>query len=379
MIKVAIAGDCLPKSRVSALAEEGKYSDVFSEVRKLNENFDYCIVNLECPILKKESQPIDKIGFKYYCSESGISLLDYGLFDCVTLANNHFNDYGEAGIEQTLYTLNKHSIAYVGGGKNIEEASQTFYKDINGERLAIINCCEHEFSIATNDHGGCNPLDPISQYYAIKHARKQADYVIVIVHGGVEKYSFPTPRMQQTYRFFIDSGADAVINHHQHCYCGTEKYKAKPIIYGLGNFCFDVPEKIDSSWNRGYMVCLNLNCNEIDFQLFPYTQCSGTPDVRFLSEDKKELFFKNIEKLNAIIADSKALQSYFEKCVADTSGYFSSILTPYTSKLTKHLYNKRLLPSFFPKKKWLNLLNMIRCESHRERFIHYIQKKTIEE
>lgn len=43
--------------------------------------------------------------------------------------------------------------------------------------------------------------------------------------------------MQEIYRFFVDIGADAVINHHQHCYSGYEVYKEKPIFYGLGNFC----------------------------------------------------------------------------------------------------------------------------------------------
>jgi poly-gamma-glutamate synthesis protein (capsule biosynthesis protein) len=45
--------------------------------------------------------------------------------------------------------------------------------------------------------------------------------------------------MVETYRFFIEAGADAVVNHHQHCICGYEVYKGKPIFYGLGNFCFD--------------------------------------------------------------------------------------------------------------------------------------------
>ena len=42
--------------------------------------------------------------------------------------------------------------------------------------------------------------------------------------------------MKETYRFFVDCGADAVINHHQHCYSGYEYYKDKFICYGLGNF-----------------------------------------------------------------------------------------------------------------------------------------------
>ena len=41
----------------------------------------------------------------------------------------------------------------------------------------------------------------------IAEAKKKADYVIVIVHGGIEGYPLPAPRMQEWYRFFIDSGA----------------------------------------------------------------------------------------------------------------------------------------------------------------------------
>lgn len=85
----------------------------------------------------------------------------------------------------------------------------------------------------------------------------------MIVHGGVEHHQYPTKRMVQTYRFFVDAGADAVINHHQHCPCGYEIYNGKPIYYGLGNFCFDWDGKRDSMWNVGYMVALNVDRNII--------------------------------------------------------------------------------------------------------------------
>ena len=54
------------------------------------------------------------------------------------------------------------------------EASKILYKEIAGMTLAIINCCEHEFSIATEKTAGSNPLNPIKQYYAIKEAKEKA-------------------------------------------------------------------------------------------------------------------------------------------------------------------------------------------------------------
>ena len=149
-------------------------------------------------------------------------------------------------------------------------------------------------------------LNPISQYYAIKQAREKADYVIVIVHGGHEHYQLPSTRMQETYRFFVDSGADAVVNHHQHCYSGYEFYENKPIIYGLGNFCFDNERKMPTTWYEGYAVQLIFSQNKIDIQLHPYVQCQDDLSVKFLTNQEK--FDKQIRALNSIILDDDKLR-----------------------------------------------------------------------
>lgn len=106
----------------------------------------------------------------------------------MTLANNHFYDYVMEGMQVSLRLFEKEGIKYVGAGENLAEAQKTLFLERDKERVAIINCCEHEFSIATTNEGGCNPLNPIQQYYAIRDAREKADYVVVIVHGGHEHY-----------------------------------------------------------------------------------------------------------------------------------------------------------------------------------------------
>ena len=98
-------------------------------------------------------------------------------------------------MEKTIAQLKAQNMDYVGGGLDHNEAHETLYKTIGGETFAFINCCEHEFSIATEQSGGSNPLNPVMQWYAITEAKQKADHVIVIVHGGPEHYSLPTPRM----------------------------------------------------------------------------------------------------------------------------------------------------------------------------------------
>lgn len=92
--------------------------------------------------------------------------------------------------------------------------------------------------------------------------------------------------MQETYRFFIDTGADAVVNHHQHCYSGYEIYHDKPICYGLGNFCFDEDGRRECFWNEGYLVKLDFVNENIDFELIPYTQCNETASVILVQDNK---------------------------------------------------------------------------------------------
>ena len=201
-MKILIAGDYCPHNRVAGLFERDEYDSVLSDVKDVIEGADYSVVNLECPVTKGGERPITKYGPNLHCSEKGVEALKWVGFNCVTLANNHFFVFGADGIENTLAVCKKYGFDTVGGGRNLQEASNILYGSICGETLAIINCCEHEFSIATETSAGSNPLNPIQQYYSIKEAKQNVDYLLVIVHGGHEMYQLPSPRMQETYRFF---------------------------------------------------------------------------------------------------------------------------------------------------------------------------------
>ena len=65
-------------------------------------------------------------------------------------------------------------IDYVGAGTNLKDASNTLFKTVKGKTFAFINCCEHEFSIASDETAGSNPLNPIQQYYKIQEAKANA-------------------------------------------------------------------------------------------------------------------------------------------------------------------------------------------------------------
>ena len=367
-MKVIVAGDYCPQYRAAELIDKGDFIPVFGDIKETLKQADYSVVNLECPICKGGEKPIIKQGPNLCCTERGVDAIKWAGFDCVTLANNHFYDFGDVGVKKTLEKCNQAGIDTVGGGMNLKEASTTLYKKIGNTTLAIINCCEHEFSIATEHRGGSNPLSLVHQYYAISQARQNADYVIVIVHGGHEHFQYPSLRMVETYRFFIDVGADAVVNHHQHCPCGYENYNGKPIYYGLGNFCFDWEGKQESIWNIGYMVELVFDENRrINTEIITYKQCNEVPAVKLLAGQELESFKRMFEDLSSIIQDSDALVCKLNAFNQKNDHLYRKMLEPYSGRIASGMYRRGWLPSTIRKERVIALMDFLNCESHHER------------
>ena len=341
---------------------------MLGEAKGVISSADYSIVNFECPVTNGGEKPIIKQGPNLQCSEKGVEAVKWAGFDCVALANNHFLDYGKEGVECTLEACEKYGVDTIGGGMNLNEASKILYKEIEGKTLAIINCCEHEFSIATNDTAGSNPLNPIQQYYAIQEAKSKADYVLVIVHGGHEHYQLPSPRMQETYRFFVDAGADAVVNHHQHCFSGYEFYNGKPIFYGLGNFCFDGNRSGKEIWHEGYMIMLTIE-DAINFDVIPYRQCGEKPTIEI---QNKKVYEGKIKYLNDIIANTVKLREETNKYYDICAKSYSNIFEPCNNKYYLVAKMRGWLPSFISKKRKLKASNNVLCEAHRDKLAYWL-------
>jgi hypothetical protein len=376
-MKVLIAGDFCQDYGVNDLVLTGRYN-FFDKIKPIVQEADYSIVNFEFPVVSSpdSAHPIYKAGPCLKGTLEGVKAVKYVGFDCCTLANNHTLDQGEQCLLDTVEAITQEGLDCVGAGANLEEAGHTLYKEINGQTLAIINCCEHEFTIATDNAPGANPLKPIRQYYKIKEAREKADYVLVIVHGGHEHYQLPSVRMQDTYRFFVDAGADAVVNHHQHCYSGFEIYKGKPIFYGLGNLLFDDPlMKGTKTWHEGYMAVIDFCKDGVSYKQVPYSQCRDDISVTPFSKAERESFDKHISELNTIIADRQRLladnEVYYERCAR---GELIN-LEPYRGRVLVKLFLLGLLPRCIKNNKLLGILNHINCESHRDKLLYALKKQ----
>jgi poly-gamma-glutamate synthesis protein (capsule biosynthesis protein) len=371
MSSIIIAGDYAPKYRISEHISHRDYS-FFDEVKAVLEATDYSIINFECPIVTGDYTPIVKHGPNLRTNKFAVDAIKYVGFNLVTLANNHVLDYGEEGLRDTVQSCLELGIETVGVGANLKEAAAIKYIQLNDFKVAIINCCENEFSIATVNSAGANPLDTIQQFYSIKEARQNANRVIVIVHGGSEYYQLPTPRMVETYRFFINAGADVVINHHQHCFSGYEIYNGKPIFYGLGNLCFDSLTHRNENWNYGYMVEISLD--DLTFKLFPYNQSSDEVNIKMLSGDDLNKFREKLALLNSVIANAQVLQKKYDEWIAASAKSYLLSLSPFVGSKLFAAQVHGLLPKFISRSKVVNVLNKVACESHRDIFIEALKK-----
>ena len=375
---VLFAGDFCPQLRVKEAFEAGQFSQVLGEVKAVVDRCDYSIVNLECPITSSNSTPIVKQGPNLQCGVEAIDAIKFAGINCATLANNHFRDFGDEGCKDTIKELTSAGLDYVGGGYNRETANKVKYVEVEGARVAIINVCESEFSIATECSYGAAPIDVVENYYHILEARNNSDFVVIVVHSGNEHYQLPSLRLKKMFHWYIDIGCDVVINSHQHCYSGYENYKGKMIFYGLGNFCFDGNRSNKQMWHEGYMVKLEINNVDIadyTFTLLPYIQCKEDPTIKLMNEKERACFFRELQQLNSIILDDGQLERrYSEWCKSRYMEYEQS-LSPFSGRITSALLRRHLLPSFITRKKAVSIYDNVNCESRRDVLLEFLNSK----
>lgn len=228
------------------------------------------------------------------------------------MANNHIMDYGERGLFDTIEHLDKMKIKHLGAGINLKEASKPLTIFFDKKKVAVLNFCENEWSIAQNNCCGSNPMDLIENAKQINEANESHDTVIVIIHGGHEYFKLPSPRMQKQYRFYADQGANLIVGHHTHCIGGYENYNGIPIYYSLGNFLF-TKNNICEHWYNGFILDVDLRYDQISSEIIPINQEKKSFNLAFLDKDKRKELINEFEEINKIIKNEEELNLHWTK------------------------------------------------------------------
>ena len=364
-MKILISGDFCPVGRVEKLVDNGNVRDLFGSLTSHILSSDLAITNLEAPITKAKIA-IKKTGPSLHASERTIEFLKTAGFSLLTLANNHIMDYGSEGLKVTMELASRHGLSVVGAGLSLDAAKEPYIFEKEGIKLAILNFAENEWSTTHGSAAGANPIDPVGNYYQIRDARGEVDKVIVIVHGGHEMHNLPSPRIKKLFRYYIDCGADVVVGHHPHCISGFENYGNGYIFYSIGNFVFDQDPKFDSQWNTGMVLLLDLDDKGIHYDIVPFKQCEKEIGIRSLIGTEEQNFYDYLKELNKIIQSDVDLENNFEKFSRSKRRLYQSYIEPYSNRYLLALRNRGWFPSLWSRRKRMYLLNLVKCESHRD-------------
>lgn len=352
------------------------------DIKALYRSADINIVNLECPVNEHgDAYKIVKHGPHLQTTEKIFEHLRQLNITAVTLANNHLLDYGEEGVASTVKACNSNGTAYVGAGGDLQEAATFLLIEKNNIKIAFINCCEHEWSIATHDTAGANPVDIIDNLAAIKKAKQTADFVLVIIHAGNEYYNLPRPGIKKLFRFYAEHGADAVISHHTHCFSGYEVHNNVPILYGLGNMLFTRKSEYES-WYTGLTAQLKIEKDKpVGFSIIPTRQSKEHFSLTLATGKEKEEILKETEKLSSVIADDGLLEKEWNKLVENRMPQYLYHFSPVPAMPGRYfksaLRRMGLVNTLTPPEYLTGVINYITCESHLDAAQLALKKKLL--
>lgn len=269
-MKLLFGADLVPSRITQKSFIDKDHKTVWGNIDTVVKEYDRFVVNLECA-LTREQNGIRKFGpcikADPLCADS---MKEFGVTDAM-LANNHVFDFGIKGFLDTMENLDRVGISYSGVGKNDEDSRKAHYIEDESVKVAIINVCEHEYSYALADRMGTNPYVPFKTMRDIKEAKKNADHVIVVYHGGKEHSKYPSPRLLEHMREMVLSGASVVLTQHSHCIGCAEEYEGGYIVYGQGNLNFVDPAKRET-WKTALMVGVEATKDSLKVNYYPIYQ-----------------------------------------------------------------------------------------------------------
>lgn len=360
-MKLNIYGDLCPTKSNMELFKSGECSKIFGNVCEMNRNADFNIVNLECA-LESKKEVIDKYGPSMSAPVECISSLAAAGFNIISVANNHSLDNGINSFVNELAALTSNGLAYVGASTK-DNAKDYLVLGEGAEKTAILSISDHEYN--TDKYGyGVSVFSDYRTYSCISELKQKVPYVIVIYHSGYENAVYPSPKLMDRCRAMVNFGASVVLCQHSHCIGTYEEFGGSLILYGQGNFLFDLTDR--ESWHHGLCVSLEISEKGIEHRFEPLAVADGCI-VELSDEDRKQLMDEFMTRSHAILEPGFVKGKWEELLRSETWKYnamlkggskFDYVMSKVLSMITPRLrLNKKQMATY---------LLFMRSDTHRE-------------
>jgi poly-gamma-glutamate synthesis protein (capsule biosynthesis protein) len=290
-LKLVFAGDIMGHSTQikAALLPDGTYDyhHCFKYVAPILKQADLAIGNLEFTLPGKPPYS----GYPQFRSPDAVAVaLKEAGFDMMVTANNHSNDAGKTGVENTIHTLRKLGFHQTGTFLDSMDRSVNYplFIQHGNFKLAFLNYTYGTNGIPTKFPVIVNQLDEKQMAADMEKARdSNPDAIIVMVHWGNEYQLVETSYQRQLAQKLFLWGAKIVIGSHPHVVQSIEqlsqtdslrKGEVTVVAYSLGNF---ISGQIKTYTDIGAMVEVELE-KELPFGSTCITRTQYIPVFRYV-------------------------------------------------------------------------------------------------
>lgn len=362
--KIIIVGDLFPVVTNINKFSDGDINYLFGEkICDLFDAADYRICNLEGPLTNRPGK-CEKTGLKVYAPTSVVTSYKKLHIDCCTLANNHITDAGDEGVIDTMKTLDSVDIDYIGAGLNRDAINHKKFIKLGNKVIGFFNVAETMFNAPTAEKPGAFLYDEYIVCNELRMMKKQSDYIIVIYHGGAEKFRYPSPQTRLRFHRMADCGADMILSQHTHCIGCEEIYNGSYLLYGQGNFLF-------RSYNNEYTdtgLIIELQICSDSFKVKKHLVEAINDTVRYSSSQN---FYDFDERSKRVTDDAFIKNEYIKYCEKELTGYLMAFKSPSKvlglwNRLLYRGYRKWLFSSAYSRYNLLKILHTLRSEQNRE-------------
>jgi poly-gamma-glutamate synthesis protein (capsule biosynthesis protein) len=376
MNSIIIVGDLFPTKENSSFFSKGDVKSLFGDrLCGMFANADFSICNLEGALADYPDE-CQKTGPIKLAPTSSVNAYKELGIKCCMLANNHVSDGGQQGIVETMSILDKANIKSIGAGINADCIVHFYIQEVGGVRFGFYNVGETMYNKPTKDKAGVWLYDEYIVCKELEQLKQNCDFLIVIYHGGIEKFQYPSPEIRKRFHRMADCGADMILSQHTHCVGCEEWYNGSYLLYGQGDFLLNnfAPGMTDS----GLVIEIDIEDRQVQIKKHlvnsfenKFVRYSEQQDLHAFSERSK------------LVTDDEFVFCQFQKfCEGELNLYLSSFKSP--TKVIRGI--KRCFPKVY--NKWLFrynerdllfTLHTLRSEQNRETAIvgleHLLEKE----
>lgn len=232
-MKLTFIGDVMLGRMIGSKYAKFPYQVVSEELTTKAREVDYVIANLESPVVRTAKTEGDHLQFK-----GNPDVLDtLRWIDAFSLSNNHINDCGSLGMEETVSILEEKGFKHNG---LFEKEYKPLVFEKGYEKIAVVTITDM-MNIPFADDCKWQTLRVGEERVMdiLKNLHDQDYCVILYAHIGILFSRYPNPVTYEYLHKCVDVGADIVVTAHSHCLGCMEYYKGVPIFHSLGDFVMD--------------------------------------------------------------------------------------------------------------------------------------------